>query len=212
MAETDRGEARASASSCRCATRPATSRRWSPRSSAACAALAPFEVVYVDDGSTDGDAGRARDAARRPALAARAAPRRVSCGQSAAVRTGVRAARAPDRRHARRRRPERSGLHPALCRRRCEAAGPRTGLAAGQRLRPQGYAASRSCSRASPTACAARSCKDGTRDTGCGLKAFRREVYLALPYFDALHRFMPALVRREGYERRAMSTWSTGRA
>ena len=41
--------------------------------------------------------------------------------------------------------------------------------------------------------------KDGTRDTGCGLKAFRRDVYLALPYFDALHRFMPALVRREGH-------------
>jgi dolichol-phosphate mannosyltransferase len=40
---------------------------------------------------------------------------------------------------------------------------------------------------------------DGTRDTGCGLKAIRRDIYLALPYFDALHRFMPALVRREGY-------------
>jgi hypothetical protein len=41
---------------------------------------------------------------------------------------------------------------------------------------------------------------DSTRDTGCGLKAFNRDVYLALPYFDALHRFMPALVKREGYE------------
>jgi len=41
--------------------------------------------------------------------------------------------------------------------------------------------------------------KDGTRDAGCGLKCFRREVYLALPYFDALHRFMPALVKREGF-------------
>jgi dolichol-phosphate mannosyltransferase len=41
--------------------------------------------------------------------------------------------------------------------------------------------------------------RDATRDTGCGLKAFRRDVYLALPYFDALHRFLPALVRREGY-------------
>ena len=42
--------------------------------------------------------------------------------------------------------------------------------------------------------------RDGTRDTGCGLKAFRRDVFLALPYFDGLHRFVPALVRREGYE------------
>ena len=41
--------------------------------------------------------------------------------------------------------------------------------------------------------------KDATRDTGCGLKVFRRDVYRALPYFDALHRFMPALVVREGY-------------
>jgi dolichol-phosphate mannosyltransferase len=41
--------------------------------------------------------------------------------------------------------------------------------------------------------------RDGTRDTGCGLKAFRRDVFLALPAFDGLHRFLPALVRREGY-------------
>ena len=41
--------------------------------------------------------------------------------------------------------------------------------------------------------------RDGTRDTGCGLKAFRRDVFLRLPYFDGLHRFLPALMRREGY-------------
>ncbi len=41
---------------------------------------------------------------------------------------------------------------------------------------------------------------DHTRDTGCGLKAFPREVFLRLPYFDHLHRFLPALVRREGYD------------
>ena len=41
--------------------------------------------------------------------------------------------------------------------------------------------------------------RDGTRDTGCGLKAVRRDVFLALPYFDGLHRFLPALVRRDGY-------------
>jgi dolichol-phosphate mannosyltransferase len=42
--------------------------------------------------------------------------------------------------------------------------------------------------------------RDGTRDTGCGLKAFRRDLFLKLPYFDGLHRFLPALVRRENYE------------
>ena len=40
--------------------------------------------------------------------------------------------------------------------------------------------------------------KDGARDTGCGLKAFRRDVFLGLPYFDGLHRFLPALFRRDG--------------
>ena len=42
--------------------------------------------------------------------------------------------------------------------------------------------------------------EDGTRDTGCGLKAFRREVFLALPYFDHMHRYLPALFERDGWE------------
>jgi hypothetical protein len=41
---------------------------------------------------------------------------------------------------------------------------------------------------------------DGAADTGCGLKAFRREAYLRLPYFDHMHRFLPALFLREGYD------------
>ena len=124
---------------------------------------------------------------------------RQSCGQSAAVRTGVRAARAPvvvtldgDGQN-----------DPAYIPRLVRGAGGGR-PARRSRGRASGWAArtpaSRSCSRASPTRCAARVLKDGTRDTGCGLKAFRRDVYLALPYFDALHRFMPALVRREGYD------------
>jgi dolichol-phosphate mannosyltransferase len=40
---------------------------------------------------------------------------------------------------------------------------------------------------------------DGTRDTGCGLKLFSREAFLSLPYFDHIHRFMPAMMLREGY-------------
>ena len=42
--------------------------------------------------------------------------------------------------------------------------------------------------------------RDDTRDTGCGLKGFRRNVFLALPFFDHIHRYLPALVKREGYE------------
>ena len=41
---------------------------------------------------------------------------------------------------------------------------------------------------------------DGATDIGCGLKAFRRDAYLALPYFDHMHRYLAALMQREGYE------------
>ncbi len=80
-----------------------------------------------------------------------------------------------------------------------EAAGPRAGLAAGQRLGRKDTGFKKLQSRVA-NAVRGAVLKDGTRDTGCGLKGFRRDVYLALPYFDALHRFMPALVRREGYD------------
>ncbi|HDR28438.1 MAG TPA: dolichol-phosphate mannosyltransferase, partial [Rhodovulum sp.] len=46
----------------------------------------------------------------------------------------------------------------------------------------------------------ARILRDGTRDTGCGLKGFRRDAFLALPYFDHMHRYLPALFRRDGWE------------
>jgi hypothetical protein len=39
---------------------------------------------------------------------------------------------------------------------------------------------------------------DGADDSGCGIKAFRREVFLRLPYFDHMHRYMPALFQRDG--------------
>jgi glycosyltransferase involved in cell wall biosynthesis len=121
----------------------------------------------------------------------------VSCGQSAAVRSGVRAARAPlvatldgDGQND-------PAFIPALVA-ALEAGGPEAGLAAGQRVgRKDGrYKAvqSRVANRVR-----GRILKDGTRDTGCGLKVFRRDAYLSLPYFDALHRFMPALMKREGY-------------
>jgi hypothetical protein len=80
-----------------------------------------------------------------------------------------------------------------------ENGGPATGLVAGQRLGRKDTGFKKLQSRIA-NGVRGRVLRDGTRDTGCGLKAFRREVYLGLPYFDALHRFMPALVAREGYE------------
>ncbi|WP_293866591.1 glycosyltransferase family 2 protein [uncultured Alsobacter sp.] len=163
---------------------------------AACAPNGPFEVVYVDDGSSDATPAVLADLrAARPWL--RQVRHARSCGQSAAVRSGVRAARGSivvtidgDGQN-----------DPAYIPRLVEAlvaGGPGTGLAAGQRLGRKDTGFKKLQSR---IANKVRSfvLKDGTRDTGCGLKAIRRDVYLALPYFDALHRFMPALVRREGY-------------
>ena len=42
--------------------------------------------------------------------------------------------------------------------------------------------------------------RHSARDVGCGLKVLSRQCFLAIPYFDHMHRFMPALVAREGYE------------
>ena len=121
-----------------------------------------------------------------------------SCGQSAAVRSGVAAAQAPivvtldgDGQND-------PAFIPALIA-ELEAGAPRLGLVAGQRVGRKATGFKKLQSR---IANAVRSMvlKDGTRDTGCGLKAFRRDVFLALPYFDGLHRFLPALVRREGFD------------
>jgi glycosyltransferase involved in cell wall biosynthesis len=157
----------------------------------------PFEVVYVNDGSTDGtEAELQRLMAVHPWL--RRVRHKSSCGQSAAVRTGVKAAHAPvvvtldgDGQN------DPAFLPPMI--RALEAGQPRVGIVAGQRVGRKATGFKKLQSR---IANAVRNAvlRDGTRDTGCGLKAFRRDVFLALPYFDGLHRFLPALVKREGYD------------
>jgi dolichol-phosphate mannosyltransferase len=156
-----------------------------------------FEIVYVNDGSTDGT-----ESELTALLASRAWLRQIkhasSCGQSAAVSTGVRHARAPvvvtldgDGQN-----------DPAFIPKLIDvlaAGAPRIGLVAGQRVGRKASGFKRFQSRFANTVRGAV-LRDGTRDTGCGLKAFRRDLFLALPYFDGLHRFLPALVRREGYD------------
>jgi glycosyltransferase involved in cell wall biosynthesis len=161
----------------------------------AMAALAPFEIIYVNDGPSDGTAAELRTLAKQyPYL--RQVDHAVSCGQSAAVRTGVTFARAPvvvtldgDGQND-------PAFLPALV----AAIGrdPRIGLVAGQRVGRKATGFKKLQSRVANTV-RNMVLRDGTRDTGCGLKAVRRELFLALPYFDGLHRFLPALVRREGY-------------
>ncbi|MGU3537652.1 glycosyltransferase family 2 protein [Methylobacterium sp. A54F] len=162
----------------------------------ACAGLGPFAVIYVDDGSGDGTpAALAAARVGRPWL--RVLRHAGSAGQSAAVRSGVAAATSPliatldgDGQND-------PAFIPALVE-ALEAAGPGAGLAQGQRTGRRDGRFKMLQSRIA-NGVRGRVLRDSTRDTGCGLKVFRRHVYLRLPYFDALHRFMPALVAREGF-------------
>ena len=155
-----------------------------------------YEIVYVDDGSGDGTAAAVRALARDvPHL--RLLRHRRSCGQSAAIRTGVLGARAPwivtldgDGQND----PADIARLFAIAR---AAPGEPPLLIAGLRAKRRDTLLKRLSSRIA-NAVRARLLGDATPDTGCGLKVMRRELYLALPFFDHNHRFLPALVQRHG--------------
>lgn len=156
-----------------------------------------YEIVYVDDGSTDATPQRLMEL-RGQRSNLRQIRHAKSCGQSAAVRTGVRAARGAIVATLDGDGQNNPAFIPDMIR-ALEQGGDRFGLAAGQRVGRKDTGFKKLQSKVANKVRGAI-LKDGTRDSGCGLKAFRRDVFLALPYFDGLHRFLPALVRREGYE------------
>jgi len=174
----------------------------------ACAGTA-FEVIAVDDGSKDGTSEAIRAAAAaEPRIRLLRHP--AAAGQSAAVHSGVQAARGwivctldGDGQNP----PEEL---PKLFAPFLEAGQDRLGLVAGQRVGRQDTASKRLASRFA-NGLRAWILKDGTRDTGCGLKGFRRDAFLALPYFDHMHRYLPALFRRDGWEVRLVDVGHKGR-
>jgi glycosyltransferase involved in cell wall biosynthesis len=157
-----------------------------------------YEMIFVDDCSRD-DTRAELAALKREHPQLRLLGHRVNSGQSRAVRTGVLAARAAvvgtldgdgqndpadlPRLLARLTRPEApSGL----------------AMVAGKRGKRQDGWSKRWASTIANTIRKA-ALKDGADDSGSGVKVFKREAFLRLPYFDHMHRFMPALMLREGY-------------
>ena len=155
-----------------------------------------FEILFIDDASRDGTRA-ALEAAKAEIPQLRVLAHRRNAGQSRAIRSGVLAARGAiivtldgDGQNDPADGP---GLADALL-----AGPPELALVGGERVRRQDSMAKKFASRIG-NGVRKRLLRDSANDTGCGLKAFRREAFLRLPYFDHLHRYLPALMQREGY-------------
>jgi glycosyltransferase involved in cell wall biosynthesis len=158
---------------------------------------APTEIIFVDDGSTDGTVDALADLKQRLAQL-RVIRHAQNAGQSRSIRTGVRAARFDiivtldgDGQND----PADIPKLLAILR---GAGEKEIGLVSGIRARRKDSLSRRLASRVGNTIRSSL-LHDGASDTGCGLKAFRRDAFLALPYFDHMHRFIITLMLREGF-------------
>ena len=155
-----------------------------------------YEILYVDDGSSDATVTKiSRLAAKMPQV--RLLRHTRNCGQSAAIRTGVRAAQAPWIATL-----DGDGQNdpadiPILWRLIRHAPAEPALMIVGHREERRDSWSKRWASRAA-NAIRGRLLGDRTPDTGCGLKLFPRSLFLDLPYFNHMHRFLPALALREG--------------
>ncbi|HYE34174.1 glycosyltransferase family 2 protein [Methylocaldum sp.] len=156
-----------------------------------------YEMIFVDDGSTDGtQASLSGLRAQYPRL--RVLYHRRCCGQSTALLTGIRAARGRiiatldgDGQNNPADIPKLISALKELDQDRANA------MVAGFRKRRKDTGWRRFSSKIA-NAVRGSLLGDNTPDTGCGLKVFSRELFLSLPYFDHMHRFLPALVQRAG--------------
>ncbi len=154
------------------------------------------EIIFVDDGSSDGTA-QALAALKAELPQLRVLRHDRNLGQSRGIRSGVDAARGQtivtldgDGQND----PADIPKLLALLR-----ADPALGMVSGVRVKRKDTASRRIASRLG-NRFRNFMLGDGASDTGCGLKAFRRDAFLALPYFDHMHRFLIALVQREGWK------------
>ncbi|MEJ0087555.1 MAG: glycosyltransferase family 2 protein [Pseudomonadota bacterium] len=156
-----------------------------------------YEMIFVDDGSTDDTAAiLLKLKSVLPAL--RVLRHSFRSGQSAAVASGVRAARAPWIATL-----DGDGQNdpadiPKLIAARDAAANRGVQLFMGNRKASRKDTAFRKLQSSVANGVRGALLGDGTPDTGCGIKLFSRDLFLELPRFDHMHRFLPALFQRHG--------------
>ena len=151
------------------------------------------EIIYVDDGSTD-DTFSQLKALQTQFTQLRIVRHAHSCGQSTAVRTGVKAAQ-----YAWVATLDGDGQNdPADIPKLMAAVTDGIDLVGGNRRASRRDTWVKRISSVIANTVRSKMLRDDTPDTGCGLKLFKREAFLDLPYFDHMHRFLPALIKRCG--------------
>jgi len=159
----------------------------------ALAGTVDYEIVYVNDGSTDDTANRLTEV-KSQSTKLRVIQHAKSCGQSTALRTGIKAAKGDwvvtldgDGQN-----------DPADIKVLIAALKQGVDLVGGNRRHARRDSWIKRVSSIIANGVRSRLLNDSTPDTGCGLKLIRRDAFLDLPYFDHMHRFLPALVQRRG--------------